>query len=104
MSLMEERRAQLYPRLGDAQVARIAALGVRRRVARGEILFEQRQVHRCLGYVVQAHPVGIEPSLHLACAAAVHVTLHIQTARSHPWDAPATAHPSEHGWSPPSPV
>jgi thioredoxin reductase (NADPH) len=46
MSLMEERRAQMYPRLTDAQIARVAALGKRRRVVRDEILFEQRQVHR----------------------------------------------------------
>src|SRR5262245_27120338 len=44
MSLMEERRAQMYPSLTEAQIARIAALGTRRRVGRGEILFEQRQV------------------------------------------------------------
>src|SRR5262249_3294324 len=46
MSLMDERREQMDPRLTEAQMARIAAVGTRRRVGRGEILFEQRQVHR----------------------------------------------------------
>src|SRR5262245_35039240 len=68
MSLMDERRAQLYPGLTEAQIARIAALGRRRRVRRGEILFEQRQVNRPffvvlsgLIEVVQATAFGERP-------------------------------------------
>jgi thioredoxin reductase (NADPH) len=46
MSLVDERRAQMFPRLADAQIARITAHGARRRVQRGEILFEQGQINR----------------------------------------------------------
>ncbi|HZS40308.1 MAG TPA: FAD-dependent oxidoreductase [Polyangia bacterium] len=46
MSLIEERRAQMFPRLSEAQLARVAAHGARRRVRRGEILFEQGEVNR----------------------------------------------------------
>ena len=46
MGLMEERRAQMYPSLTEAQLARVARLGTRRRIKRGDILFEQRQVQR----------------------------------------------------------
>jgi thioredoxin reductase (NADPH) len=46
MSVLEDRRAQLLPRLGDAQIERITAIGTRRRVRRGEILFEKGQIHR----------------------------------------------------------
>jgi thioredoxin reductase (NADPH) len=46
MSLLEERRAQMFPRLAEAQIARIAAHGARRRMRRGEVLFEQGEVNR----------------------------------------------------------
>jgi thioredoxin reductase (NADPH) len=46
MSLADQRSAQLFPRLTSAQLARVEALGKRRPVHRGEILFEPRQVHR----------------------------------------------------------
>ncbi len=39
----EERRAQMFPTLTDAQIARIAVHAKRRSVAAGEILFEQGQ-------------------------------------------------------------
>jgi thioredoxin reductase (NADPH) len=46
MSLVDERRAQMFPQLSDAQIARIAVHGHRRRVRRGEILFDAGQVNR----------------------------------------------------------
>jgi thioredoxin reductase (NADPH) len=46
MSLMSERGAQMFPRLADAQIARIAKHGTRRSVSRGEILFVERELHR----------------------------------------------------------
>jgi thioredoxin reductase (NADPH) len=39
--IYEERRAQMFPHLTDAQIARASRLGVRRSVNEGEILFEQ---------------------------------------------------------------
>jgi thioredoxin reductase (NADPH) len=42
-TLAEKRREQMFPRLTDAQIARIAALGQRRPVPAGEVLFEQGQ-------------------------------------------------------------
>ncbi len=44
--LYTERRAQMFPRLDDAQVARISQQGQRRRVRRGEVLFEAGEVNR----------------------------------------------------------
>ena len=46
MSLMDERRAQMFPRLAASQLARIAAHGTRRRVRRGDILFHEGDVNR----------------------------------------------------------
>jgi thioredoxin reductase (NADPH) len=46
MSLVDERRAQMFPHLADAQIARITTHGTRRRVRRGEVLFEPGQVNR----------------------------------------------------------
>src|SRR5437879_2656357 len=37
---LEPRRAQMFPTLEEGQIARLAALGRRRAVAQGEILFE----------------------------------------------------------------
>ncbi len=45
MGLVEERRAQMFPTLTEAQIARIAAHGVRRRVHKGDILFESGEAH-----------------------------------------------------------
>ena len=39
-----ERRQQLFPKLDAAQIARIAAFGSKRKVARGEILFDTGDV------------------------------------------------------------
>jgi thioredoxin reductase (NADPH) len=58
MSLMDERRAQMFPRLADAQIARIATHGQRRKVRRGEILFEARELHRRF-YVVLSGRIEI---------------------------------------------
>ncbi len=47
----EERRAQMFPALGEAQIARVAEHAKRRAVAAGEILFEQGDVNSGI-YVV----------------------------------------------------
>jgi thioredoxin reductase (NADPH) len=52
MSLVDDRRAQMFPRLTDAQMARVAAQGRRRAVRSGEILFEQGEIHRHLFVVI----------------------------------------------------
>src|SRR5437870_1692613 len=36
-----ERRAQMFPRLSDEQLARLAHVGQRRKVEKGELIFEQ---------------------------------------------------------------
>ena len=46
MSLLDERRAQMSPRLTDAQLERVAAYGTRRAVRRGDTLYEKGQVNR----------------------------------------------------------
>ena len=40
-TLSEARHAQMFPRLSEAQIARVVPLGQRRAVHPGEILFEQ---------------------------------------------------------------
>ncbi len=57
MSLLEERRAQMLPRLTDAQIARVAAYGTRRPLRRGETLYEKGQVHRPF-FVVLSGSIG----------------------------------------------
>jgi thioredoxin reductase (NADPH) len=58
MSLLEERRAQMFPRLGEAQVARIAAHATRRRVKKGDVLFHEGEVNRHF-FVILAGSVAI---------------------------------------------
>ncbi|HEY2747594.1 MAG TPA: FAD-dependent oxidoreductase [Polyangia bacterium] len=53
MSLMQERGAQMYPRLAAEQIARIATHGTRRRVRKGEVLFEPREPHRHFYVVIE---------------------------------------------------
>jgi CRP-like cAMP-binding protein len=57
MSVLEDRRAQLLPRLTDAQIARTAAHGTRRPIHRGETLYEKGQVHRPF-FVVLSGSIG----------------------------------------------
>jgi hypothetical protein len=37
----EARREQMFPRLAEAQIARVVALGQRRAVKEGELLFDR---------------------------------------------------------------
>ena len=46
MSVVEDRRAQLMPQLTAEQIGRVAAIGMRRSVRRGEVLFEEGQIRR----------------------------------------------------------
>jgi thioredoxin reductase (NADPH) len=61
VGLKEERRAQLFPRLSDAQIHRIAAHGKRRRTRDGETLFERGQINRPF-FVVLVGTVEIRSS------------------------------------------
>jgi thioredoxin reductase (NADPH) len=58
MSLLEERRAQMLPRLTGAQIERIARHGKRRSIRRDEILFEKGQPHRPF-FVVLSGSIGV---------------------------------------------
>ena len=55
------RREQTFPRLQEAQVARIAQLGKRRHVERGEILFEQDEVNTHFYIVVSGALEIVQP-------------------------------------------
>ncbi len=58
MGLKDDRRAQLFPRLSDEQIDRIAAHGTRRRTRAGEILFAPGTIGRSF-FVVLAGTVEI---------------------------------------------
>jgi thioredoxin reductase (NADPH) len=61
MSLIEERRAQMLPRLSAAQIERIAPYGSRRAIHRGEVLFEKGQVHRPFFVVLSGSVLPVDP-------------------------------------------
>jgi thioredoxin reductase (NADPH) len=61
MGVLDERRAQLMPRLTDAQIARMTAHGKRRPTHRNEILFEKGQLHRPLFVVLAGRVAVVEP-------------------------------------------
>ena len=44
LPLSQERREQLFPKLADAQIERIAAIGRTRKVAKGEMLIKQGEI------------------------------------------------------------
>jgi thioredoxin reductase (NADPH) len=60
MSLLDERYAQMLPRLTAAQIDRVAAYGRRRTVRRDEILFEKGQSHRPFFVVVSARLQAVD--------------------------------------------
>jgi thioredoxin reductase (NADPH) len=61
VGLKEERRAQLFPRLSDAQIGRIAAHAKRRPTSAGEILFDHGAINRPF-FVVLGGTVEIRSS------------------------------------------
>jgi thioredoxin reductase (NADPH) len=61
VGLKEERRAQLFPRLSEEQIHRIAAIGNRRQTREGEVLFDLGQTNRPF-FVVLAGTVEIRAS------------------------------------------
>src|SRR5262249_44981281 len=61
MSPIDERRAQMFPPLSGAQVARIPVHGARRQVRRGEILFEQGDINRCFFVVLSGSVEIVQP-------------------------------------------
>jgi len=52
----------MFPKLSPPQIARLASLGVRRRVAEGEILFDQRAVRRSFFVVLEGSLEVVIPS------------------------------------------
>jgi thioredoxin reductase (NADPH) len=61
-TLYEERRAQMFPRLNAAQLARVAAHGARRRVASGEILFAEGVVNTRFFVIVAGALAIVQPN------------------------------------------
>src|SRR5580658_2573300 len=57
------RRAQRFPKLTEAQIARIAALAKRRPMRAGEILFEQGDVHAQVFVILSGALEVVRPSL-----------------------------------------
>jgi thioredoxin reductase (NADPH) len=57
--LMTERRPQMFPRLSDPQIARVATFGERRHVARGQVLFEVGDTNRCF-FVIVSGALAVE--------------------------------------------
>src|SRR5258706_16192051 len=60
MSLLDERRVQLLPRLTDAQIERIATHGRRRPIRRDEILFERGQLRRPFFVVLSGSVLAVD--------------------------------------------
>jgi thioredoxin reductase (NADPH) len=61
--IYEERRAQMFPSLSEAQVAHIAEHAKRRSVAVGEILFEQGEVNTGIHVVLSGALEVVRPGL-----------------------------------------
>jgi thioredoxin reductase (NADPH) len=59
----QERRAQMFPRLGDAQIARVAAHARRRTVAAGEVLFSQGEVNAGIHVVLSGSLEIVRPNM-----------------------------------------
>ena len=53
----------MFPKLGDAQIARLAPFGRRRRVEAGEVIFEHGEIRRSFFIVIEGRvvPLGSEP-------------------------------------------
>jgi thioredoxin reductase (NADPH) len=62
MGLLEDRKAQMLPRLTDAQIERIAKHGKRRPIRRDEVLFEKGQIHRPFFVVLSGSILAIDYS------------------------------------------
>ncbi len=59
--LYEDRKKQMFPHLTPAQVARVAALGERRQVPPGEVLFEQGDQNNQFLVVVSGSIEVVQP-------------------------------------------
>jgi thioredoxin reductase (NADPH) len=60
---LEARRPQMFPTLSDAQIARLARVGVEKKLAAGELLFDQGQANVPMYVVLEGeveivHPLG----------------------------------------------
>ncbi len=58
---LEARRAQMFPRLTDAQIARVAQYGIERTYANGEILYEQGEADIPFFLVLEGEVVVVHP-------------------------------------------
>jgi thioredoxin reductase (NADPH) len=70
--LVEERRAQMFPKLDATQVARIAAHATRRAVRAGEILFEQGEAKAPVFVVLSGSVAIVRPGLAGEDAVTIH--------------------------------
>jgi thioredoxin reductase (NADPH) len=61
--IVKQRRDQMFPRLTEAQIARLLPLGTRRAVEKGEVLFEQGSVDAQFYVVLRGTLEVIRPSL-----------------------------------------
>jgi len=61
--IVEERRAQMFPTLSEAQIARVARHATRRAVRAGETLFEQGDVHSGMFVVLAGELAITDPSI-----------------------------------------
>ena len=61
--IVKQRRDQIFPRLTEAQIARLLPLGTRRAVHRGEVLFEQGSVDAQFYVVLRGSLEAIKPAL-----------------------------------------
>ena len=61
--IIEERRAQMFPTLSDAQLARVAAVATRRQVRAGETLWEQGDPHSGMFVVIAGELAITDPSI-----------------------------------------
>jgi thioredoxin reductase (NADPH) len=57
-----ERRAQMFPRLTEAQMERISRVGKRREVHAGEVLFELGEQNNCLFVVIEGALEVVRPA------------------------------------------
>jgi thioredoxin reductase (NADPH) len=62
-NMVEERRAQMFPTLSDAQIGRVARHATRRTVRAGETLFEQGDVHLGMFVVLTGELAITDPSI-----------------------------------------
>jgi thioredoxin reductase (NADPH) len=61
--IVAQRKDQMFPRLNEEQIARLLPLGLRRRVKRGEVLFEQGSVDNQFFVILRGRLEVVRPDL-----------------------------------------